>query len=314
MRQIPLLTASLLSLSYCVMAQSPYQRVNPFIGTGGHGHTYPGATAPFGMVQLSPDTRLDGWDGCSGYHYDDTLCYGFSHTHLSGTGVSDYGDLLIRPSFEPLRYQHKNEKAEPGYYAVTFDNGIFAEMTTGLRNGIHHYRFPASAPKVIVVDLSHRDQVVSANMNLSLGDQVNSGAATIAGHRFSKAWAEDQQFYFYGQLSIPADSFRVIQTVNGEYRQLAIFFPPKTNDLYLEVNVSFAGWLSPFKLPARQINENRFLQVRNATRAEWEQQLGKINVKGTAEQESIFYTALYHTMIVPNRVDDADGSYRGMDR
>jgi predicted alpha-1,2-mannosidase len=313
MRQIPLLTASLLSLSYCVMAQSPYQRVNPFIGTGGHGHTYPGATAPFGMVQLSPDTRLDGWDGCSGYHYDDTLCHGFSHTHLSGTGVSDYGDLLIRPSFEPLTFLHKNEKAQPGYYAVTFDNGIFAEMTTGLRNGIHHYRFPSSAPKVITLDLNHRDQVVSANMNISLRDELNSGSTAFAGHRFSKAWAQDQQFYFFGQFSAPADSFRVIQTANGEYRQVVIHFPPKTKDLYLEVNVSFAGWLSPYKLPARQINENRFMQVRDATHREWEQRLNKINVRGTPEQESIFYTALYHTMIVPNRVDDAEGRYRGMD-
>ena len=314
MRPLLLLSAALLSLSWHAVAQSPFQRVNPFIGTGGHGHTYPGATAPFGMVQLSPDTRLDGWDGCSGYHYDDTLCYGFSHTHLSGTGVSDYGDLLIRPALEPLSFRHKNEKAQPGYYAVTFDNGIFAEMTTGLRNGIHHYRFPASAPKVIVVDLAHRDQLTSANVNVSLNDQVNSGAATIAGHRFSKAWAEDQQFYFYGQFSIPADSFRVIQTVKGEYRQLVFFFPPKTKDLYLEVNVSFVAWLSPSKLPAKRIDEKRFMQVRNTTRDEWEQQLGKIKVKGNAEQESIFYTALYHTMIVPNRVDDADGSYRGMDR
>ncbi|MBU6323994.1 MAG: GH92 family glycosyl hydrolase [Bacteroidetes bacterium] len=295
-------------------AQIPLTRVNPFIGTGGHGHTYPGATAPFGMVQLSPDTRLDGWDGCSGYHFDDSICYGFSHTHLSGTGVSDYGDLLIRPALNPLSFSHRNEQAVPGYYAVQFDNGIFAEMTAGLRNGIHHYRFPASVPKLIVVDLAHRDYVVSGNMNISLSDPTNSGAATIAGHRFSKAWAEDQQFFFFGQFSIPADSFRLIETVKGEYRRVVLYFPPATRDLYLEVNVSFSGWLSPDKLPAKQISEARFRQVRHATRLEWEQQLSKIRVAGNPEQETIFYTALYHTMIVPNRVDDADGSYRGMDR
>ena len=304
----------LLGVVRLLSAQTPYDRVNPFIGTGGHGHTYPGATAPFGMVQLSPDTRLDGWDGCSGYHYDDSICYGFSHTHLSGTGVSDYGDLLIRPALNPLSFSHKSEQAAPGYYAVQFDNGIFAEMTAGLRNGIHHYRFPPSAAKLIVVDLAHRDHVVSANMNISLSDQANTGAAAIAGHRFSKAWAEDQQFFFFGQFSIPADSFRVIQTVKGEYRRVVLYFPPATQDLYLEVNVSFSGWLSPGKLPAKQINEARFRQVRQATRLQWEQQLNKIRVAGNAEQETMFYTALYHTMIVPNRVDDADGIYRGMDR
>jgi predicted alpha-1,2-mannosidase len=312
--RIPSLLLLTLLSSLTSPAQTPYNRVNPFIGTGGHGHTYPGAVAPFGMVQLSPDTRLEGWDGCSGYHYDDSVCYGFSHTHLSGTGVSDYGDLLIRPALEPLAFSHANESAAPGHYAVTFNNGIFAEMTAGLRNGIHHYRFPAAAPKVVVIDLAHRDQVTSANMNVSLADPTNTGAATIAGHRYSKAWAEVQQFFFFGQFSVAADSFRVTQTEKGEYRQVVLYFPPATKDLYLEVNVSFVGWLSPSKLPARQINEDRFLQVRNATRKEWEQQLGKIKVQGSAEQEAIFYTALYHTMIVPNRVDDADGSYRGLDQ
>src|SRR3954466_10080099 len=128
------------------------QYVNPFIGTGGHGHTFPGATAPFGMLQLSPDTRVDGsWDGCSGYHYSDSLIYGFSHTHLSGTGCSDYGDIMLMPVMGKgtfinkeyaSRFSHANEKASPGFYAVKLDDeDINVELTATTRVGIHKYTF-----------------------------------------------------------------------------------------------------------------------------------------------------------------------------
>src|SRR5215472_10032139 len=145
----------LLLAPICVLAQEDLTRyVDPFIGTGGHGHTYPGATMPFGMVQLSPDTRLTGWDGCSGYHYSDNVIYGFSHTHLSGTGISDYGDILLmstvgEPVLEPLidgrpdkgyasTFSHANEAAAPGYYRVRLDDGnILAELTATNRVGLH---------------------------------------------------------------------------------------------------------------------------------------------------------------------------------
>src|SRR5262249_38140182 len=120
--------------------------VNPFIGTGGHGHTFPGAIVPFGMVQLSPDTRLIGWDGCSGYHYSDSIIYGFSHTHLSGTGISDYGDILLLPTLKNPRsvgFQHRNETSAPGYYSVKLDDdNIFVELTATARVGLHRYTFP----------------------------------------------------------------------------------------------------------------------------------------------------------------------------
>ena len=133
------------------------QWVDPFIGTGGHGHTFPGATSPFGMVQLSPDTRLDGWDGCSGYHYSDSYIYGFSHTHLSGTGVSDYGDILIMPTHEVnyhngadgadgyrAPFSHEKEKASPGYYEVYLDEiDVLTKLTTTPRAGVHQYQFGA---------------------------------------------------------------------------------------------------------------------------------------------------------------------------
>ena len=174
--------------------------VNPFIGTGGHGHTYPGATQPFGMVQLSPDSRLEGWDGCSGYHYSDSIIYGFSHTHLSGTGVSDYGDLLLMPgtgkaSFNNKEYaspfSHKKEIAEAGYYSIHLrKNNIEAELTTSTRCGMHRYRFPKKAENPhIVIDLEHRDELLDVSL-------IQEGQNSLKGSRISKAWATNQHFYF----------------------------------------------------------------------------------------------------------------------
>src|ERR1700704_4939717 len=157
--------------------------VDPFIGTGGHGHTFPGATMPFGMVQLSPDTRLTGWDGGSGYHYSDNLIYGFSHTHLSGTGISDYGDILLMPTVGDRYldalidgktdkgyaspFNHANESARPGYYSVKLDDGnILAELTVTNRVGFHRYTFPATERANIILDLAHRDQVLDSYLHV----------------------------------------------------------------------------------------------------------------------------------------------------
>ena len=186
------------------------QFVNPFIGTGGHGHTYPGATMPFGMMQLSPDTRLDGWDGCSGYHYSDKYIYGFSHTHLSGTGVSDYGDILLMPTNKAIfnngsdgkegyraHFSHENEVAEPGYYKVHLDTtNIDVELTVSKRSGIHKYEYPSSKNQVLILDLEHRDVLNDFNMSI-----VND--KEIKGFRHSKAWATNQYVYFYMEFSEP---------------------------------------------------------------------------------------------------------------
>jgi len=160
-----------------VQAQINYvEDVNPFIGTGGHGHTYPGATLPHGMVQLSPDTRLEGWDGCSGYHYSDSFIYGFSHTHLSGTGCSDYGDILIMPGNgipNPMQsnyrsaFNHRKEKASPGYYAVHLEkDDIYAELTTTERVGYHHYLFNSKKNNFVIIDLKHRDEVIESSIKI----------------------------------------------------------------------------------------------------------------------------------------------------
>lgn len=185
------------------------QYVNPFIGTGGHGHTYPGATVPFGMVQLSPDTRIDGWDGCGGYHYTDSIVYGFSHTHLQGTGVSDYGDILFTPSIGNQRkstkwldalaqgFDHKNEVAIPGYYSVVLnDSKIKAELTATQRTGVHRYTFPAGKNVQLFVNMAYRDDLKYYDLQ-TIGDTV------LCGYRVSKGWAEEQHTYFYAVFNQP---------------------------------------------------------------------------------------------------------------
>ncbi|MBK9484795.1 MAG: hypothetical protein IPO01_06160 [Chitinophagaceae bacterium] len=211
-RTILLLTSLLLFLlvslpNHLLFAQKNFvQYVDPFIGTGGHGHTYPGATLPHGMVQLSPDTRLDGWDGCGGYHYSDSYIYGFTHTHLSGTGVSDYGDILLMPmSSKPSpdnkvygsAFSHAHEKASAGFYSVKLeDENILAELTATTRVGFHKYSFAGSQNNNIIVDLKHRDEVIESSLKI-----IN--LHTIAGLRRSKAWANNQYVYFVIEFSKP---------------------------------------------------------------------------------------------------------------
>ena len=189
--------------------------VNPMVGTDFTGHTFPGATAPFGMVQLSPDTRMDTWEGCSGYHYSDDTIIGFSHTHLSGTGVLDYGDVLLMPvtSYEAdslnrelyqSRFSHDNEKAAAGYYAVRLDRwNVLAELTAGPRSGMHRYTYEGLDGKtpMIVVDLKHRDILLDSHI-----EKVSDNA--LEGFRRSKAWSEDQMVHFYIEFSEPIAGYR----------------------------------------------------------------------------------------------------------
>ena len=179
--------------------------VNPFIGTGGHGHTFPGAVVPFGMVQLSPDTRNDAsWDACGGYYYHDSFIYGFSHTHLSGTGVSDLGDILFQPGFEQSfnpqeykqRFSHESERASPGYYSVILEeSGVKVELTASEYCGLQRYVFPSNGKKrYVLLDLEHRDQLLSSVVTI----QENN---SIIGHRQSKQWANNQWAFFVTRFS-----------------------------------------------------------------------------------------------------------------
>ena len=301
--------------------------VNPIIGTGGHGHTYPGATSPFGMVQLSPDTRLGGWDGCSGYHYSDSIIYGFSHTHLSGTGVSDYGDILIMPIhgnsvFDKTKYSshfsHKNEKAEAGYYKVLLDKGnILAELTTTTRTGMHRYSFDNEDSNKIVLDLQHRDIVLKSYFK-----KVND--STIEGYRISKAWAQHQTVCFvmvfsHKILNINIKSqdsvFNSDEFVLDKGVVASINFGTIENkQILVKVGISAVDIDGAVKNLSVENPSWDFDSIKVANQNYWRKELGKIEIEDKdIERKTNFYTSLYHTMIVPNMFSDVDGRYRGMD-
>ncbi len=311
-----------------------YKKVNPFIGTGSHGHTFPGATMPFGMVQLSPDTRLEGWDGCSAYHYSDSIVYGFSHTHLSGTGVSDYGDVLLMPTTGEVvlhngadgekgyrsAFSKKNEKAHAGYYTTFLnDYQIGVALTATERAGFHQYVFPKTAKKSanIILDLAHRDKVLDSSVKM-----VNE--QEIAGYRISKGWAEEQHVYFVIQFSQPFvkyglaanDEIQKDQTeLKGE--QVKAYFQfdaAQSQEVLVKVGISAVSVEGARKNLEKEIPHWNFRQTRTAVEMKWNVELSKIKITGgTKDQQTTFYTALYHTMIAPNLFMDVDGQYRGTD-
>ena len=310
----------------------PLKYVDPFVGTGGHGHTFPGATTPFGMVQLSPDTRLEGWDGCSGYHFSDNYIYGFSHTHLSGTGVSDYGDLLLMPSGAKnwhngskssggyrQYFSHKNEMASPGFYQVYLDSlDLVASMTASPRTGIHQYQYSLQHPQYLAIDLAHRDEVLSADLELL-------DAYTLRGHRHSKEWAQDQRLYFYIKLSHPIKSVlhkegeAIENAFDFEYRknlQMAYlkFDNPENSPVEIKVGISAVDQDGAFQNYMAEAAGKSFNQMRFEAEKLWRDQLLKIKVAAKEQGDLInFYSSLYHSMIAPNLYQDVDGRYRGMD-
>lgn len=301
--------------------------VNPLIGTGGHGHTYPGATLPFGMMQLSPDTRLDGWDGCSGYHYSDEFIYGFSHTHLSGTGVSDYGDVLLMPTNAinfnngsdgnpgyRAHFSHENEIAAPGYYKVLLDEtNIEVALTVSKRSGMHHYTFPKGSKQIVILDLEHRDKVLSSAINVV-------SKTEISGHRHSAAWAKDQRLFFNIEFSRPYKSITYFtrsenSPFGGKGAKAALEFDPsETNELEIKVAISAVDETGAKKNREAEIADKSFQQLKTEAETAWEKQLQKIEITtSNNDQKTIFHTALYHTMLAPNLYHDVDGRYRGMD-
>lgn len=312
---------------------SLHRQVNPFVGTGGHGHTYPGATAPFGMVQLSPDTRLSGWDGCGGYHYSDSLIYGFSHTHLQGTGVSDYGDILFAPCTQfnagatrwpdryASRFSHTNEQAHAGYYQVHLDDqNINVELTATERIGIHRYRLDAPDTLTLVIDMQHRDELIHYSI-YPLGDSV------LVGHRVSDNWAREQHVYFAARFDQPfewRDQLTEVRNVgvgdSGELLQEVEYVPVFAADfgvlseLNAEVALSFVsidGALA--NLEAEGVFDS-FDDYQHAAEDAWDEQLSRICVSGGTEAEvETFYSALYHCFTAPNIANDVTGQYRGTD-
>jgi predicted alpha-1,2-mannosidase len=322
----------LLTFEFCLLTllshgQKDYTKlVNPFIGTGGHGHTYPGASMPFGMMQLSPDTRMADWDGSSGYHYSDSLIYGFSHTHLSGTGIPDYCDILMMPvdkfpGWEGKDYRsgfsHKNEKAAPGYYSVLLDKyKIKAELTTSIRAGMHQYSFNKKNKNgSVIIDLRHRDKVLDAYL-----EKVNE--FELRGYRTSRSWADSQTVYFFIRFRNPIAGL-VFNEAGGNTKKsmrgtdvkafLTIPLSPE-GQILCKVGISGVSMEGAEKNLYAEIPGWDFNKIKKGAEKAWNKELGKIDVKGgTKDQQVVFYTALYHTMLSPNIYQDVDGNYRGTD-
>ena len=265
--------------------------VDPFIGTGGHGHTYPGAVVPFGMVQLSPDTRLTGWDGCSGYYYTDTVVYGFSHTHLSGTGIADYCDVLFMPTtgepkFKNTDYlsgfQKKNEVATPGYYKTKLDKyNIDVELTATTRAGLHRYNFPGTQQANIIIDLQHRDKVLDSWIEV-----VNDHE--IRGFRRSSSWASDQSLYFYAKFSKPFKTYGIASDdqlqpgknkVQGKNIKMFIQFN-NPGEVISKVGISSVSTEGALRNLDAEVPDFDFKKVQKAAKTLWINELSKIEVEG----------------------------------
>jgi predicted alpha-1,2-mannosidase len=311
--------------------------VDPFIGTDAHGHTFPGAAAPFGMVQLSPDTDIEGWDWCSGYHYSDSSIMGFSHTHLSGTGIGDYGDILFMPFTGELktvsgtksdpdsgyrsRFSHDNETAHPGYYSVFLkDYDIKAELTVTKRAGFHRYTFPQAERAFIIMDLVHGIQNQTTDSSLEILDDT-----TVRGYRCSTGWAQHRCVYFYAEFSVPFKSFGVLEngtviadknSANGrEVKGFVEFNASSPQDILIKVGISHTSLDGARKNVLEEIPHWDFSITKKQTEDEWEKELSAIIAESDNERnKTVFYTALYHAFIAPNTLSDVDGRYIGMDR
>jgi predicted alpha-1,2-mannosidase len=327
------LISILFLLKSCQYNNEPASYVDPFIGTGGHGHTFPGATVPFGMVQLSPDTRLEGWDGCSGYHYSDSVIYGFSHTHLSGTGIADYCDILFMPTSKnyflnngyqegvehgySTRFNKKTEIARAGYYSVKLDDyGIFVELTATNRVGFHQYTFPKNKNAFVIIDLTHRDEVLESSLK-----QINE--YEIEGMRRSRSWAQDQYVYFVARFNQPIQKLHLavndsinenLTNAEGKNIKAALDFGKfSKRKLLVKVGISAVSTDGARNNLEQEISHWDFNKVKTEAYRAWNKELRKIEVKASRENKVIFYSALYHTMIAPNIFMDIDGKYRGTD-
>lgn len=307
--------------------------VNPFIGTGAidgglSGNNYPGATSPFGMIQLSPDTsEAPNWGDASGYDYNRNTIFGFSHTRLSGTGASDLIDITLMPTSSgrtSSAFTHDEEKARPGYYQVMLkDENINAELTTTQRNGIHRYQYPAGKDAEIILDMDHSADKGSWGRRI-INSQIRIlNDHAVEGYRIITGWAKLRKIYFYMEFSSPIltstlrDGGRVHENtavingtnLHGCFRFGQLNGKPLTCKVALS-SVSMENARQNMEQEAPHWDFDRYVA---AADADWEKQLGKIEVKGTEVQKEIFYTALYHTMIQPNTMSDVNGEYMAAD-
>ena len=318
-KKLTLLLLALAALGCSPRSADPVDYVNPFIGTGFHGHTYPGATTPFGMVQLSPDTRSGNWDACAGYHYSDTTIDGFSHTHLSGTGCADLADILFHPTtreivihdgecvLQPYFFSHDDERASCGYYAVTLpDVNIGVELTAAPRTGVHRYTFAGKGPRQVIVDLLH----TITEEKIDLCELRRTAPGELAGMRRTQGWVPDQYVFFAARFSEP---FADVQLLGD--KQAVLTFAPDVRTLTIAVGLSSVSVENARMNSLAEVPELDFDAVHARAVGQWRKALGDIVVEGGSRDEMTnFYTAQYHTKLTPNLMSDVNGEYRRHDQ
>lgn len=307
--------------------------VNPFIGTGGHGHTHPGAMLPHGMIQPGPDTRIDGWDSCSGYYYEDSTINGFAHTRLSGTGCADFGDFLLMPTVGGQKveylgkesqqrpfasaFSHRNEYAEPGYYSVFLDTyGVKAELTATERAAMHRYTFPESKESGFILDMDYNIQQ-QTNQVMEV-EAVND--TVLCGYKRSAYWAWQQDLYFYAVFSKPFTHTLYTDTIEEGGQQIPVckmllrFDTAEDEQVMVRFSISSVDGEGARQNLLAELPDWDFDKVRADARKTWNDCLSKIEVKTEdPDQLAIFYTAMYHAFLSPNLFTDVDGRYLGMD-
>lgn len=334
MKKLLSIAASAILLASCGKQSDPAYYVDPFIGTDAHGHTFPGATTPFGLVQLSPDTDTQGWDWCSGYHSSDSSIIGFSHTHLSGTGGADLGDILFMPAtgpvkFEPgtktdpdsgyrSRFSHKSEKAYAGYYSVYLeDPRVKAELTATPHTGVHKYTFGSTTNQHVMIDLRHG---IQDNVHSGYFRQVDE--RTIEGWRRSNGWAPDHTVFFRAEFSEPVHEIKAqidgkeVTTKEGEGKNvvLAVFPAGHAKKMEIKVGISTVSLDGAALNLAAETTGKDFNELTDETWALWNDKLGNLEVSGGSDDDKVvFYTAMYHAFTAPYLFSDVDGSYRGAD-
>ncbi len=299
------------SMSVSAAQDSFTQFVNPYIGTGGHGHVFLGANVPFGAVQLGPTQITRGWDWCSGYHYSDSLIIGFGHMHLSGTGIGDLGDIAFLPTFDAKtyteRFSHDAEYVRPGYYTVRLaDSKILVELTATQRAGMHRYTYP----------LSSKQPLLKLNLKQGIGwdkmtkcQLTQENPTTVSGYRLSEGWAKDQRVYFVAEFS------RAVKLQEMQADSVGVFsFDDATKPLLVRVGISAVSVDNAKANLRAEIKDWNFDRVAQEADAAWNDELSKIKVETpNLDDKTIFYTGLYHTMIAPSVFSDVNGQYRGSD-
>lgn len=318
-------------VSCCKTEQKDFtQFVDPLIGSGGHGHVFVGANVPYGMVQVGPQQIRDSWDWCSGYHYSDTLVIGFSHTHLSGTGIGDLGDILLMP-YDPAKtiysseymprkkteavhvyahLDHAKEVVTPGYYSLEMpDYGVNVRLTATARTGLHEYTFTADTSAILVDLCSGIGWDGVTDWELTVKDETH-----IEGYRRSSGWAEDHTYWFAAEFSEPVIG-QATEVITDKESATALLFDTSVNKkIFVKVGISPVSAENAWENLRTEQPEWDFEGVRAAAKASWNEKLGLIDIEPMDEkQRKIFYTSLYHTMISPSVFSDVNGDYRGAD-